>query len=484
MLYLLTICTLVLSACSGAPTARSASRSADSISAAAPAVPAVHQDWSRFGYDVGRSSANLASTGIDASNVASLHKQQISIDGTVDASAIYLHGATLAGGTHDAFFVTTTYGKTLAIDAESGKVLWEYTPSGYDSWKGSRQITTSTPVLSDDRNFIFAATPDGHVQKLTVEDGHMVWSTAITLLPAREKIASPLSYFKGNVIAVTGGYIGDAPPYQGHVAILDGATGKLLHVWNSLCSDQQELIDPKSCPESESAIWGRAGAVIDSTTGDIFIATGNAKWDGKTYWGDATIELNPTASAILGNYTPANTDQLDETDADVGSTSPVLLGGGFLAQGGKDGTIRLLDSRVMAGSTPHKGDELQVVSTPSGGRLFTAPAVLHSGSSTMMFVADGGGTQAWGFVDDKLRSIWKNGTAGTSPIVSGGLVYVYDPKGGLHVYEPATGKQITTLDAGSGHWNSPIVVDGRIALPEGNSNSHATTGVLDIWRLQ
>ena len=29
---------------------------------------------------------------------------------------------------------------------------------------------------------------------------------------------------------------------------------------------------------------------------------------------------------------------------------------------------------------------------------------------------------------------------------------------------------------------SPIVADGRIALPEGNSNDHTTSGVLDIYR--
>jgi hypothetical protein len=46
-----------------------------------------------------------------------------------------------------------------------------------------------------------------------------------------------------------------------------------------------------------------------------------------------------------------------------------------------------------------------------------------------------------------------------------------------------TGTQITELESGSGHWNSPIVVDGRIALPEGNANKHASTGVLDIWSL-
>ena len=107
----------------------------------------------------------------------------------------------------------------------------------------------------------------------------------ITLLPSREKIASPLKEFRGHIIAVTGGYIGDRPPYQGHVAILDAQTGKLLHTWNSLCSDRSGLLDPNSCADTQSAIWGRAGAVIDVATGNIFVATGNGPYDGKTELG-------------------------------------------------------------------------------------------------------------------------------------------------------------------------------------------------------
>ncbi|HEV2642945.1 MAG TPA: PQQ-binding-like beta-propeller repeat protein [Candidatus Elarobacter sp.] len=458
-------------------------------SAAAPAnthaTPhvATGQDWTRFGVDVGRANVMTAATGITASNVAALRRQQVNIDGTVDASAIYLHGARVSGGVHDVFFVTTTYGKTLAIDADSGTVLWRYTPPGYDTWAGSRQVTTATPVADPDREFIYAASPDGHVQKLAVADGRAAWSTPITTLPRREKIASSLNYFRGNVVATTGGYIGDAPPYQGHVAILDGATGKLLHVWNSLCSDRHGLLDPTSCTESASAIWGRAGAVIDSTTGDIFVATGNGTWDGRTHWGDATLELDPSATRLLGNYTPTNTAELAATDADVGSTSPVLLGGGYVAQGGKDGTIRLLDAHAMRGDAPHKGGELQVVSTPSRARLFTAPAVLHAGSTTMLFVADGSGTAAWRLRNGRLQSVWENRNGGTSPVIAGGLLYVYDPGGGLRVYQPDAGKLITTLESGGGHWNSPIIVDGRIALPEGDSNSHSAHGVLDIWRV-
>jgi outer membrane protein assembly factor BamB len=477
------VCCFALSACGAAPPEQ-----APQERNAAPAPPvnriASSHDWTRFGWDAGRSSASADPTGITAANVATLRRQQVSIDGTVDGSAIYLHGVRANGGTHDVFFVTTTYGKTLAIDAADGTILWRFTPSGYDSWAGSRQITTATPVADPGREFIYAASPDGRIHKLSVADGRAVWSTAITRLPAREKIASSLNFFHGRVVAVTGGYIGDTPPYQGHVAILDAASGRLLHVWNSLCSDRRELIDPSSCNETMSAIWGRAGAVIDSVTGDIYFATGNGRWDGRTNWGDAAIALDSNATNIVDNYTPTNTDELSSRDADLGSTSPALLGGGFVVQGGKDGMIRLVAFGRTRGATPRRGGEAQVVSTPSGTDLFTAPAVLHVGSTTWIFAGDNGGTAAWTLSGGRLQERWKNRNGGTSPVIAGGLLYVYDPDGGLRVYEPETGRLVTKLDCGGGHWNSPIVVDGMIALPEGNSNQHRTSGVLDIWRVQ
>jgi hypothetical protein len=187
----------------------------------------------------------------------------------------------------------------------------------------------------------------------------VLWSTPITRLPAREKIASPLREFGGRIIAVTTGYFGDRPPYQGHVAILDAQSGELLHVWNSLCSGQPRLLVPSECASAKSGIWGRAGAVIDPASGNIFVATGNGPYDGNTDWGDSTVQLEARRARRRGAA---------------------------------------------------QGHERQIISTPSGGMLFTAPAVWHDNGTTWMFVAG-----------------------------------------------------------------------GRIALPEGNANKHATFGVLDIW---
>jgi hypothetical protein len=440
------------------------------------------RDWTRFGWDARRSSDNPNATGITAANVASLHRQQVRLPGTVDSSAIYLHGVSVEGATHDVFFVTTTYGITLAIDAASGRVLWRWMPPGYSRWAGSAQITTATPVADPSRRWIYTASPDGRIQKLSVASGHALWRRSITKLPSREKIAASLNFVGGHVIATTGGYIGDVPPYQGHVAIIAARNGRLLHVWNSLCSSRHRLIAPASCPSSDSAIWGRAGAVVVPKTGNLLVATGNAPWDGHADWGDAVLVLSPKAK-LIGNYTPTNTQELNANDTDLGSTSPVYLTPRLIAQGGKDGKIRVLSLRRLRGTAPHRGRELQIVSTPSSSDLFTAPAVWRSGKRIWLIAADGGGTQGWSLRGGRLHSVWRNGNGGTSPVVAGGLLFVYDPGGGLRVYQPASGKLVATLSSGSGHWNSPIAIDGRIALPEGDANDHDTSGVLDIWRL-
>lgn len=442
------------------------------------------QDWPTFGWDNARTSAPPVVVGLSAAGVGSMVRQQVALDGTVDGAPIYLRGVAVRGATHDVFFVTTTYGKTIAIDADRGTVLWEFTPPGYASLAGTYRITNATPVADADRAFIYAASPDGFIRKLSVKDGSVAWATAVTRLPEREKIASPLSFDRGRVIAATDGYIGDAPPYQGHVAVLDAASGRLLHVWNSLSSDRHELLDPATVRQSDSGIWGRAGVVIDPVTGDLFVATGNGKWDGSVNWGDAVIELDPDAAAIRGNYTPDNTEALDDTDADLGSTSPVLLGGGLVAQGGKDRVIRVLDWTSMQGSAPHRGGEASSVPTPSGSRLFTAPALLRAGGTTWLFAADGGATQAWTLSGRTLTPRWRAEHGGTSPIVVDGMLITYDPRGALRFYQAATGREIAALPCGPGHWNSPIAADGRIVLAEGNANAHRTDGVLDIWRMR
>jgi outer membrane protein assembly factor BamB len=415
--------------------------------------------WPLFGYDAARHNAAPA-TGITAANIHTLVRRQVALDGTVDSSPI------LAGGL---VVMTTSYGKTIALDARTLRKRWEFTPPDYPSWAGSYRITNSSPA-SDGRS-VWTAAPNGHVYRLALATGRVVWSTSVTRLPEREKLGTALNLANGRLYATTGGYYGDQPPYQGHVVALSPASGRILGVFNSLCSERRTIQSPSSCPESDAAIWARSGAVVDPATGDILVATGNGAFDGKRYWGDSVLEFTP-ALRLLASWTPPNQAQLNAGDVDLGSTAPALLPGRLALQGGKDGLMRVLTVPTLR--------LVQTLQTPDGAGLFSAPAVW----GRWVFVGTGGATAGYRVTGHSMRKVWANGTAGTSPVVAGGLLYVYDPSGGLNVYAPVTGRLLAHLDAGRGHWSSPVVAGGRVYLPEGDANDHSQRGTLDVWSVR
>ncbi|HUE27781.1 MAG TPA: PQQ-binding-like beta-propeller repeat protein, partial [Solirubrobacteraceae bacterium] len=432
-------------------------------SAAADAIPASvpSGDWTQFNYDAQRSGVGPADTGITAGDVGALETRVVHVDGTVDSSAVELHGISVRGRVRDVLFVTTTYGKTIAIDPRTGARLWEYTPSDIGSYEGGPQITTATPIVDPDRHYLYASSPDGRIHKLSVGTGREVrsghWPVGVTLLAGREKIASPFNISGNELIVVTDGYDGDTPPYQGHVVAIDRSSGRITHVWNSLCSNRRHLMQPSSCPGSDSAIWGRAAPIVEPGNRRILIATGNGPFNGSTDWGDSVLELSPDASRLLHNWTPAGEAQMNANDTDLGSTSPAILppidGYRLAVQGGKDGMLHLLNLNRLDGTTggagPRLGGELQDTSSPGGDQVFTAPAVWSHDGRPYVFVADNSGTAAYTIRigrSTRLVRLWQNGTPGTSPVLAGGLLYVYDLRGGvLNVYGPARGRLLRTL---------------------------------------
>jgi hypothetical protein len=494
----LATCLLVIGGCGGGQMATIApSAVPTSASLAKAKIPS--GDWTRFDFDAERSGVGPAATGLTAHNVGALRLRKVKLPGTVDSSAIELHAVKVRGRVRDALFMTTTYGRTLAINPAGGQILWEFTPRDIKSYEGSAQITTASPIADPDRGFIYAASPDGLIHKLSVANGREVhsggWPVSVTRDPTHEKIASALNISGGSLIVTTGGYIGDVPPYQGHVVTIDRTSGRISTVWNSLCSDRHALFVPRTCPASDSAIWARAGGVVEPGSGRILLATGNAPFNGSTDWGDSVLELSPDGAHLLHNWTPADQAQLNSTDADLGSTAPAILpafhGRHLAVQGGKAGVLDLLDLDRLDGTTSgpssRLGGEVDRIQSPGGDQVFTAPAVWSHGGRTFVFVGDGAGP--WAYVlagsaaHPRLSVAWRSGSGGTSPVIAGGLLYVYDPSGALDVYLPASGRRLVSLPAGGGHWNSPIVIGGRVILPVGNANDHATSGTLDIFHL-
>jgi PQQ-like domain len=476
---------------------RAAATAAAAIAAAVPAAaPAAVHDWTRFGFDSARSNSSKAVTNIKGGDLEKLVRQDVAVPGKVDSSPLYLHDVAVAGKKRDVLFATTSYGRTFALDARTGDRLWTFSVASAVALEGSDQITQSSPVVDRKAGFVYATTPDGFIRKLHLKNGHQVtsgrWPARLTRDPAHEKIGTPLNLSGRYVLATTGGYTGDAPPYQGKVALIDRKSGKVAHVFNSLCSDRKGVIDPATCEESGSAIWGRGGAVVQPGTHRILVATGDGNFDGKTNWGDSVLELSPDAKHLVGNWTPKNQTALDDFDADLGSTAPALMRAGkrwFALQGGKDAKLRLLrlpDLNGRGKACDCTGGERQVLDASNGNGTYTAPAVWrHDGASWAFVTGLSGGTAAYRLSHGKhpkLHRVWENGNAGTSPVVAGGLLWIYDPGGGVEVYRPASGKSVGRLDSDGGHWNTPVIADGRVAIPTGNSNTHLTDGTITIYR--
>jgi outer membrane protein assembly factor BamB len=487
-------CAAALVAC-GTHTGGVGSAGAATAGAAGTAAARIPDgDWLQFNYDSRRSGVGPAITGITAGDIHRLRARVIQLPGTVDSSVIQLHRISSRGKVRDALIMTTTYGRTLALDARTGKRLWEYSPKDIASYQGSSRITNATPTADPDRRYVYTTSPDGYVHKLAVANGRQVWETKVTKDATREKLASPPTVSGRELIVETDGYLGDAPQYQGHVVTVSLSSGRIEHVFNTLCSDRRYLLVPNACGASDSAIWGRAGAVLVPGTHDILISTGNGPFNGRTNWGDSVLELSPDASRLLQNYTPTDQSQLNASDTDLGSASPALLpdpgGPPLIVQGGKDGLLKLVELNRLDGSPgpagPKTGGALQTISTPGGDQMFTAPVSwVHNGRS-FLFVADGSGTSQYVLhagPRPRLSVGWSNGDAGTSPVIAGGLLYVFDPGGTLNVYDPLGGRRLAALNASPGHWNSPIAVGGRVVLPVGNANDHSTSGQLYIWHL-
>lgn len=460
--------------------------------------PLLGANWTQFDFDSRHSGSNPEEIIVHAGNVSTLHvRYNVVLPSIADGAPAFLSGVVTPLGVKDLLFLTTKAGRILAVDADTGATVWSKQPAT------GPNFTTSSPAIDPSRAFVYSYALEGRVHKYQVGDGTEIttggWPQLATLKPAVEKGSSALSVATvaggASYLYVTnGGYPGDAGDYQGHVTAIDLATGS-QRVFNANCSDQAVHFTTggsPDCPAVQTAIWARAGVVYDSDNERIFMATGNGDYDanvGGHDWGDSVFALRPDGTGIAGgpvdSYTPTEFQQLQNTDLDLGSTAPAILpapAGSRVAhlgaQSGKDGQIRLLNLDDLSGQgLPGRvAGELQKIPVPQGGAVLTAPAVWVNpvDSSTWLFLADGGGITGLQLIVDgngapSLVPRWSSPAGGTSPIVVNGIVY-YAGTAGLRGLDPTTGNQLwQDVSIGGIHWESPIVIQGRLYVTDEGS---------------
>lgn len=445
------------------------------LAAGATIATARAESWPTFDHDAARSGSAHGDPAFTPGTVSHLKQSwQISLGAVADSSPIFLANEHVRGIARGMLYITDKDGTTYGIDAFTGHVIWRFETHG-------PKITTSVPVADASGMWIYAPGVDGYVHKLNALDGKESRSNGfpvrITQMPQTEKNASSLTLANGYLYAATSGYIGDAPPYDGHVVAIDLSNGS-THVFDSLCSNDRSLPTATSCSGKRSGIWSRGGVAVDpdpSMSGRIYVATGNGPFDadhGGDDYGDSVISLSKNASKILGSFTPKSYDALENDDLDLGSSSPALLPRQtkshtplMLVQGGKDQHLYLLDRSHLGGV----GGELQQLDL--GARLFATPAIWQAGNQrTYAIVGLPDAVRAYRVETDahgksRLVQAWSADPGaspeGTSPAVNNGVVFVAT-SGAVVGLDASSGKQLWKGTIGDVHWQSPIAVDGAV----------------------
>ncbi|MGI8551730.1 MAG: PQQ-binding-like beta-propeller repeat protein [Dehalococcoidia bacterium] len=462
-------------------------------------------DWPLFDHDPARSGVNQNETVLTPAGVGRLQRLWTqSLPDKADSSPILLSSVPLPdGSTADLLFLTTESGTTVALDAQSGAIVWQQQAAG-PRIKNQRCQVCATLAADPSRRWIYAAGNDGAVHRYDVaigaEDTASPWPVLVTLIDPYEKRSGSLNIANGNLYVPLSGYFGDFGPYVGHVVsirLADGAT----QVFNVLCSDQHQLLAPiylvpnsaTACAKREAGVWARSGVVVDQSggpaDGQLFLATGNGPFDvdqGGTDYGDSVLRLSGDAATLIDSYTPSTFATLDQRDADLGSTAPALLpvqsGSStpyLFVQGGKDAILRLVDRSHLGGV----GGELQQLDVKAGG-IFTAPIAWQdpqgsdaSGNNTWLFVVTANTTVGLRVVTDAsgkttLQEGWRVSGGGTSPVIAGAILFNAG-SGGVVARDPRTGKELwnsgqpsTGGNIGGIHWESPIVANGRLYISD------------------
>lgn len=469
-------------------------------------------DWLQFGGDSAHPSDNTGEGGISLSNAPTLHRVwQANLLATADGQPMYVPNVSTASGSQNLLFVTTRNGDIEAVTASTGAILWSrsFGPGTCKINNGSQTCyTTSSPAVDPSLEFVYSYGLDGKIHKLAVATGAETttggWPETVTLKGFDEKGSSALSMATARngtkyLYMVTSGYPGDAGDYQGHLVAINLSTGA-QKVFNTLCSNQAvhfvERPGTPDCSAVQSGVWARAGTLYDATTDRIFIVTGNATYSpAGHHWGDTVVALRPDGSGNssgdpIDAYTPTNFQQLQNADADLGSTLPAILEAppgstvtDLAVLSGKDAKLRLLNLANLSGhgGPGFTGGEVgAIVNVPQGGGVLTQPTTWtnpadnsqwvfvgnNSGTSALKVVVDGSGTPS-------LAPQWTTTTPSTTPLVANGVLYLAQ---GTRVgaYNPTTGANVwqdTTI--GAGHWQSPLVDNGFLYMEDANGHLNA-----------
>ncbi len=334
------------------------------------------------------------------------------VDGDVYAQPLYLSDVQIQGkGMHKVVFVATEHDSIYAFDAEGQPrtPLWHVNftkPDQGVTTVDGRDVRcpfinpevgiTSTPVIDVGTGtlYVLARSKTGskslgfnYVQRLH----------AIDITSGAERTGSPIDVHASVKAHGSGKNIDFDSLLENPRAGLLLSAGNVYLSWGSSCdvgdyhgwvmaydvrSLEQKAVFNTSPNDKQSGIWASDTGPAADQSGNIFVATGNGKFDapqGPDY-GDTLLKLNLVNGhlAVRDYFTPVDQEELNKVDNDLGSGGPLLLPDQpgrhrhLVLIGGKGGTLYAIDSDDMGKLQRNSNSVVDAIRL--GGSLLAAPA--------------------------------------------------------------------------------------------------------------
>ncbi|HLK57885.1 MAG TPA: PQQ-binding-like beta-propeller repeat protein [Chthonomonadaceae bacterium] len=483
-----------------------------------------------FHYDVARTGWNAKEAVLTPANVTKSGFGRLwytPFDGQVYAAPLVVAGQKVNGKSVDLVIAPTENDTVYALDADTGSIVWQKhlaTPLTDVEYNDCLNINplhgiTSTPVIDPDRKVIYVC----GLTRAGLKQVYKIWALDLTTGAIKD----------GWPVTLQGSYHGT--PFdsgqltqRGALTLVNGWLylpfasrcdigewhGWVMGVNTNAPTAPQRAFTPS--PEvAGGGIWGSAGLATDKE-GQLYAVTGNGDYnldEGGHCITEAIVRMTTKNDLTFSYqprdfYVPANFQELDRIDADLGGSSAIVLdhpGSAtphLLFTGGKDGVVYLIDRDNLGGI----GGEIQkkrLFGTPGAGYgsfIKTTPAYFEDGKGGRYLFITGndrgqGGTQ--GIValqlgldaqrKSQLQPLWSGGRPlyqpGTAVVSSNGsadaIVWVIEsnksdddagPPGVLHAYEALTGRELYRSNqrerrdslGDARKFSAPTVANGRV----------------------
>ena len=234
-------------------------------------------------------------------------------------------------------FFTTAWSKVFAVKAATGEKLWAYDPKVPPEWAVNACCDVVNRGVAVWRGRVFVGTLDGRLVALDAATGKPVWETLTIDRTQRYTITGAPRVVKGKVLIGNGGA---EMGVRGYLSAYDAGTGKQVWRFFTVPGDPSKPFESpilKKAAETWSGEWwkfGGGGTVWDSMAYDpeldlLYVGVGNGTpWDqgvrspggGDNLFTSSVVALKPDTGEYVWHY--------QETPGDVwdfDSAEPMIL---------------------------------------------------------------------------------------------------------------------------------------------------------------